>query len=411
MFAVHPEALPPPPPPAPPKGKKAEPLPPAVPLDPTAFHWTGDRHVYLVQLNISPDSIKSRYRCDFSCKTWLEQQSSLEVIRKLQFRLRSCLPCAKGQISAGVRCTCTLKIVWLWCRTAWKVQHNVKYMLHLLRRAMTTRQILCWTCVLLHVPMWCSTPWTQMLTRTNIWMSCSLSYRAGIAQAAADEAAMMAPPSPPPEPAANTPTPSRSRRTAAPAPKPVGPTPKKAAVGVSARRKSKSDAGGQKLVLPDADSSLQPPAEPAVTDTPAPEAIDDTPAELSAAIAAWQQFDEQAKNWVVGRAQSDNMVQLLSSQVEGKQPDQVVMEVDFSHLPPEFGSRDTDYVYSLCWFSHRPHSFKAAQTVSLLSHGLEWTGRADGHMHCVCASQAPNTTNLQPALASHFSLVLLRCVV
>ena len=63
MYAVHPEALPPPPPPAPPKGKKAEPLPPAVPLDPTAFHWTGDKHVYLVQLDISPESIKSRYRC------------------------------------------------------------------------------------------------------------------------------------------------------------------------------------------------------------------------------------------------------------------------------------------------------------------------------------------------------------
>ena len=162
-----------------------------------------------------------------------------------------------------------------------------------------------------------------------------MSYRAGIAQAAADEAAMMAPPSPPPEPAVNTSTPSRSRRTAAPAPKLVRPTPKKAAAGASPRRKSKSSAGGQqqKLVLPDADPSLQPPAEPAVTEMLAPEVVHDTPAELSAAIAAWQQFDEQAKNLLVGRGQSDNMVQLLSSQVEGKQPDQVVMEVELSNLP------------------------------------------------------------------------------
>lgn len=60
--AVHAEALPPPPPPAPPKGKKAEPLPPAPPLDLTAFHWTGDKHVYFVELDMSPDAIKLRHR-------------------------------------------------------------------------------------------------------------------------------------------------------------------------------------------------------------------------------------------------------------------------------------------------------------------------------------------------------------
>jgi len=57
-------------------------------------------------------------------------------------------------------------------------------------------------------------------------------------------------------------------------------------------------------------------------------ADDGTPAELSAAIAAWQQFEEQAKALLVGRKQADNMVQLLLSQVEGKQPEQVTMEVD-----------------------------------------------------------------------------------
>lgn len=54
---------------------------------------------------------------------------------------------------------------------------------------------------------------------------------------------------------------------------------------------------------------------------------DSAPAELSAAIAAWQQFEEQAKALLMGRAQPDNMAQLLSSQVEGKQQAQVTMEV------------------------------------------------------------------------------------
>lgn len=76
VAAVHPEALPPPPPPAPPKGKKAEPLPPPPPLDLTAFHWTGDRHVYLVELDMSSDAIKSRYRytsASFAC-VWIQHK-------------------------------------------------------------------------------------------------------------------------------------------------------------------------------------------------------------------------------------------------------------------------------------------------------------------------------------------------
>lgn len=149
----------------------------------------------------------------------------------------------------------------------------------------------------------------------------------------------MAPPSPPPESATNPLSPSRSRRPAAPAAKPVK-QPKKAATGASPKQRSKPSAGGQqqKLVLPDADPSIHPPAEPGVTDppgatdTPAPEVVDDTPATLSAATAAWQQFHEQAKGLLIGRAQSDNMVQLLSSNVEGKHPDQVVMEVEPSQL-------------------------------------------------------------------------------
>lgn len=189
-----------------------------------------------------------------------------------------------------------------------------------------------------------STTRVQTRTRTGICKSYSLLHRAGIAQAAADEAAMMAPPSPPPEPAATTSTPSRSRRTASPAPKPARSMPKKAAAGTSPRRKSKSSAGGQqqKLVLPDADPSLQPPTEPGVTEIPAPEVVDDIPAELSAAIAAWQQFDEHAKDLLVGKVQSDNMVQLLSIQIEDKQADQVIMEVDLSHLLHSSGIRNTD---------------------------------------------------------------------
>ena len=183
-----------------------------------------------------------------------------------------------------------------------------------------------------------------MWTRTDDCKFYNLSYRADIAQAAADEAAMMAPPSPPPEPAANTSPPSRYRRTAVAAPKPVRSSSKKAAAGVSPRRKSKSSAGGQqqKLVLPDAEPSIQAPAEPGVTDTPAPEVVDTTPAELSAAIATWQQFDEHAKGLLVGKVQSDNMVQLLSSQVEDKQPDQVIMEVKLGHILHNFGSKDTN---------------------------------------------------------------------
>ena len=57
------------------------------------------------------------------------------------------------------------------------------------------------------------------------------------------------------------------------------------------------------------------------------EAGDDIPAELSTQLTACQQFEEQAKALLVGRAQPDNMVQLLSSQVEGKQPEQVTLEV------------------------------------------------------------------------------------
>ena len=223
-----------------------------------------------------------------------------------------------------------------------------------------------------------------MWTRTDICKSYSLSFRAGIAQAAADEAAMMEPPSPPPEPAANTSTPSRSRRTAAAASKRVRATPKKAAAGVSPRQKSKLCAGGQqeKLVLPDADPSLQPPVEPGVTDTPAPEVVDNTPAELSAAIAAWQQFDEHAKDLLVGKVQSDNMVQLLSSQVEDKQPDQVVMEVNFSILLHNFGSRDTDY----CTLSVGCHTGSIALRLRKQFYSCcvdKWVRCADRHIHSV----------------------------
>jgi len=28
----------------------------------TAFHWTGDKHVYFVELDMSPDAIRFRHR-------------------------------------------------------------------------------------------------------------------------------------------------------------------------------------------------------------------------------------------------------------------------------------------------------------------------------------------------------------
>ena len=190
----------------------------------------------------------------------------------------------------------------------------------------------------------------------HIHVSCLfiMSSREGVAQAAADEAAMLAPPSPPPEPAANTPNPSRSRRTPAPAEKPVKPTSKKAAAGVAPRRKSKPAAVGsrpssqqQTLLLPDVDPSPEPAAEPGFSEAPAPEAVEDAPAELCTAIAAWQQFDEQAKGLLVGRPLSDNMVQLLLSQVKGKQPDQVIVEVQLKKFVHRCGSRDYIYICSL----------------------------------------------------------------
>ena len=143
----------------------------------------------------------------------------------------------------------------------------------------------------------------------------------------------MAPPSPPPEPAAKSPSPSRTRRTAPPAQQPAKKTPKKVAAGSSPTRKSKAAKGSneQKLVLPDNEPSQQPAAEsqPALAALAAStsEAVDDMPAQLSAALLVWQQFAEQAQPLILGRAQPDNMVQLMSSQVEGKQAEQVMLEV------------------------------------------------------------------------------------
>lgn len=202
-----------------------------------------------------------------------------------------------------------------------------------------------------------------------------VSYRAGVAQAAADEAAMLAPPSPPPEPAANTPPPPRSKRTGAAAPKPLKPAPKKAAAGASPKLKSKpvaasgsSDTKQQKLVLPDADPSPQPAAEAGISDALPGETVDDTPAELSAAIAAWEQFDEQAKGLLVGRAQADNMVQLLSSQVEGKRPEQVIMEVVFLAVSAPLCSIDNNYMCA-CFFG----GLKTRQSIHKYLHA---SGRA-----------------------------------
>ena len=164
--------------------------------------------------------------------------------------------------------------------------------------------------------------------------------REGAAQAAADEAALAAP-SPPPEPTTNASSPSCSRRTAPSAQQAAKKATKKApAANASPRRKSKSATVSSKehVVLSDAGPSLQPAAEVGsvlvgsdATDAAAPEAANDIPAELSEALAAWQEFEVQAKGLILGRPQQDNMVQLLSSQVEGKQAEQVTMEVSL-HL-------------------------------------------------------------------------------
>ena len=62
LAAVHPEAIPAPAPPPPPKGKKAEPPPPPPPVDLTAFHWEGERKLWLVALSMAPEAAEARYR-------------------------------------------------------------------------------------------------------------------------------------------------------------------------------------------------------------------------------------------------------------------------------------------------------------------------------------------------------------
>lgn len=361
---MHPEALPPPAPSAAPKGKKAEPLPPAAPLDPTAFHWTGEKHVYFVQLHMSPDTIKSRYR-SFPLGKHIILTGILSTalgllafqLGALQSALSSTALAAKSQAKVGVRRPTGH------FRTGWVSPAMRCSPMAFLCKGQAPQRLLCWAyrskCsipqVLLPVAVCTLDKWKQTTTTYGSYL---LSCRAGVAQAAADEAAMLAPPSPPPEPATNALAPPRGRRTGAAAPKPPKPSPKKVAAASSPRRsKSKPVASGstsdtkqQKLVLPDADPS---PLEPGVSDPGVPAAdVDDTPAELSTAIAVWQQFDEEAKGLLVGRAQADNMVQLLTSQVENKQPEQVIMEVDLWPRLHRCVSRDND---TCCIFRRFQH--------------------------------------------------------
>ncbi len=169
-----------------------------------------------------------------------------------------------------------------------------------------------------------------------------LVCREGVAQAAAEEAALLKPPSPPPEPVtASARSPQRSRRAPAPAQQTARKTPKKSTDAALPKRKSEAAApaaGQQQQKLASKGAADAPGAVDgnvsggdgavdAASATAGNTTDDGTPAELSAAIAAWQQFEEQAKALLVGRKQADNMVQLLLSQVEGKQPEQVTMEV------------------------------------------------------------------------------------
>ena len=141
-------------------------------------------------------------------------------------------------------------------------------------------------------------------------------------------------------------SPQRSRRAPPPAQQAARKTPKKSTDTALPKRKSKAAAPAagqqqQKLALKGA-ADAAPGASvvdgnvgdgggddaDAASATAGNTTDDGTPAELSAAIAAWQQFEEQAKALLVGSRQADNMVQLLLSQVDGKQPEQVAMEVD-----------------------------------------------------------------------------------
>ena len=149
---------------------------------------------------------------------------------------------------------------------------------------------------------------------------------------------------PPAEPVtASARSPQRSRRTPAPAQQATRKTPKKSTDTALPKRKSKAAAPAagqqqQKLASKGAADAASGAVDgnvsgggggggDAASATASNTTDDGTPAELSAAIAAWQQFEEQAKALLVGRKQADNMVQLLLSQVEGKRPEQVTIEV------------------------------------------------------------------------------------
>ena len=173
-------------------------------------------------------------------------------------------------------------------------------------------------------------------------------HRAELAQAAADGAALLAPPSPPPEPATSPGrSPVRSRRgpSAAKAAKKAPQKPQGPAASPSPRRRSKTvvaataataAAEQPNQMLAQQDSAQAAVASQADAPAPAPAAAgedatasDGIPAELSAAVSAWQQFEQQAKGLLVGRTQPDSAMQLLQSFVEGKKPEQVTLEVSF----------------------------------------------------------------------------------
>lgn len=54
---------------------------------------------------------------------------------------------------------------------------------------------------------------------------------------------------------------------------------------------------------------------------------EELPDELTASLAAWQEFQAETTAMLLGKPQADNMVHLLQSQVEGKEPDRVTMQV------------------------------------------------------------------------------------
>lgn len=142
--------------------------------------------------------------------------------------------------------------------------------------------------------------------------------REGVAQAAKDYLAAHPPTIPPPEVATSKRTP-RSNQAAVPkAPaKQPGQAP-------SPRRKKLTAAAN---IATGASSGSADPAVPADSELGKTAGEEQLPEELTKGLAAWQQFQEEAKALLLGRPQQDNAVHLLQPQADGKEAEKLLLEV------------------------------------------------------------------------------------